>query len=63
MPVEKSRPNTVPKILQQHILVNFIIKSLILRNYNLILVVYNRFLLHTIQIYPIYLAPSQIVLT
>jgi len=41
MSVEKLRPNVVP---EKHILVDFITKLMISRDYNSILVVYDRFL-------------------
>jgi len=44
MPVGKLRPNTVPERLWQHILVDFIMKLLISKDYDSILVVYDRFL-------------------
>ena len=42
--VKKLRPNIVLERLQQYILVDFIIKLLVLRGYDLILVVCDRFL-------------------
>jgi len=44
MPAEKLRPNEVPERPWQHILVDFIMKLLVSKGYDLILVVYNRFL-------------------
>ena len=44
MLVGKLRPNTVLERLWQHILVDFIMKLLISKDYNSILVVYDRFL-------------------
>jgi len=44
MPVEKLRLNAVPEKLWQYILVNFIMKLLVSRGYNSVLVVYDRFL-------------------
>jgi len=44
IPVGKLRPNKVPERPWQHISVNFITKLLVSKGYNLILVVYNRFL-------------------
>jgi len=43
MPAEKLRQNVVLKKLWQHILVDFIMKLLVSRNYNSILVVCDRF--------------------
>ena len=43
IPVGKLRPNEIPERLWQHILVDFIIKLLVSKDYNSILVVYNRF--------------------
>ena len=50
--VEKLRLNIVPERLWKHILVDFITKLLVFRGYDLILVVYDRFLkmLHFIAI-------------
>ena len=52
IPAEKLRSNEVPERPQQHILVDFIIKLPVLKNYNSILVVCDRFLkmLHFIVI-------------
>ena len=44
IPVGKLRPNEIPERLWQHILVDFIIKLLVSKDYNSILVVYDRFL-------------------
>ena len=43
-PMGKLRPNKIPEKLWQHILVDFIIKLLVSRGYDSILVVYDRFL-------------------
>jgi len=43
MPVEKLRPNIVLERLWQYILVDFIVKLLVLRDYGSILVVCDRF--------------------
>jgi len=44
IPAEKSKPNIVPEELWQHISVEFITKLLVSRDYDLILVVCDRFL-------------------
>ena len=44
IPVGKLRTNEIPERLWQHILVDFIIKLLVSKDYNSILVVYDRFL-------------------
>jgi len=43
MPVRRSRPNTVLERLWQHILVDFIMKLLVSRGHDSILVICNRF--------------------
>ncbi len=52
MPARKLKPNIVPEKPQQQISVDFIIKLLVLKDYDSILVVYNRFLkiLHFVAI-------------
>jgi len=44
MPVGKLKPNAVPERLWQYISIDFIMKLLVFKNHNLILIVYNRFL-------------------
>jgi len=44
MPAGKSRPNKILERLWQHISVDFITKFLVSKDYDLILVVYDRFL-------------------
>jgi len=44
IPVGKLRPNTVPERLWQYISIDFIMKLLVFKDHNSILIVYNRFL-------------------
>ena len=44
MPAGRLRPNQIPEKLWQHILVDFIMKLLISKGHDLILIVYNKFL-------------------
>ena len=52
IPVGKLRPNVVPERLWQYISIDFIMKLLVFKDHNSILIVYNRFLkiLHFIAI-------------